>query len=502
MRLEPLIVGLLLLIAVDLRADEYPTQVPKGEIAGMVTDEAGKPIEGALVDCWTWYTGNETETDPSGRFHLKGLGDNNDVIELRISKPGMSPWYNRTQETGVADLSVILNDKTYIEGNVLDPDGKPVPNVLVRADSGPKEYRRFTITDVWTETKSDANGHYKLFVAPDSYMFEVRVPEIGLFRERIEAPADQATQQDVKLAPGIRFVVNCVDGDTNEPVSGVNVRFYRHSDMKATSNEKGQAIIPNVMPGKFEVSVASKTHVKWWSENAADPRQQARSDNAEEAWRPIEFELTPDMEPVTIHFERGVSVSGHVVDPQGNPVSGAIVVTARTGWDDSIDETQRFTAKTSADGSFKFVIPAYDFSYNLIAHDGAYGKWRKWANGVSEQMEFKRGEDVKDVTLKLTVGGTIKGKVVNAAGEPVANKSVRAMSTDSRDSRYVAPETKSDKDGNFELKFVRPGDVLVQVEPFYMRSDHSPMTPIDSTPVTIGENETKDDVTVTSKNPG
>jgi protocatechuate 3,4-dioxygenase beta subunit len=488
------------ILALDARAENYPTEVPKGEIAGTVSDESGKPIEGALVDAWTWYKGNEANTDKNGHFHLKGLRED-EVTELRISKPGMSPWYNRTQDSGVADLNVTLNDKTYFEGNVLDPDGKPVPSALVRVDSGPKEYHNFTITNVWTETKSDASGHYKLFVAPDSYMFEVRVPEIGIFRERVEAPADQVVAQDVKLAPGIRFVLNCIDADTNEPVPGVNIRLYRHSDMKATSDAKGQAVISNVMPGKFEVSISSKSHVKFWSESAADEKQRTRNADADDSWRPLEFEISQDMQPLTVSLERGVNVSGHVVDPEGKPVNGAIVVTARTGWDDSIDETQRFTAKTSADGSFSFVIPAYDFSYNLIAHDGAYGKWRMWANGVSEQLEFKRGEDVKDLTLKLTVGGTVKGKVINAAGDPVPNKSVRVISTDSRDSRYVAPETQSDKDGNFELKFVRPGDVMVQVEPFYMRSSSGPMTPIDSTPVTIGENETKEDVTVTCTRP-
>jgi protocatechuate 3,4-dioxygenase beta subunit len=501
MRINTFIAVCVVVLAADLRADDYPTEVPKGEIAGTVTDEAGQPIEGALVDAWTWYTGNETKTDKAGHFHLKGLRDD-EVIELRISKAGMSPWYNRTQDSGVANLNVTLNDKTYFEGNILDADGKPLPNVLVRVDSGPKEYHNFTITDVWTETKSDANGHYKLFVAPDSYLFEVRVPEIGIFRERVEAPADQAVAQDVKLAPGIRLVVNCIDGDTNEPVPGVNVRFYRHRDMQATSDAKGQAVINNVMPGKFEVSVSSKSHVKWWSDNATDERQRTRNPNADEAWRPLQFELTPDMEPITINFERGVSVSGHIVDPDGNPVSGAVVVTARSGWDDSIDSTQRFTATTAADGSFSFILPVFDgVSCNLIAHDGAYGKWRKWANGVSEPLEMKRGEDVKDIALKLTVPATIKGKVVNRAGEPVSNKAVRVIATDSRDSRYVAPETKSDKDGNFELKFVRPGDVLVQVEPFYMRSSDGHMSAIDSTPVTIGENETKEDVTVTCTHP-
>jgi hypothetical protein len=43
--------------------------------------------------------------------------------------------------------------------------------------------------------------------------------------------------------------------------------------------------------------------------------------------------------------------------------------------------------------------------------------------------------------------------------------------------------------------------VLVQVEPFYMRSSDGHMSAIDSTPVTIGENETKEDVTVTCTHP-
>src|SRR5437764_3213555 len=224
MRLNSLIAVSLLVLAGDLRGADYPTDVPRGEIAGIVTDEAGNPIEGALVDAWTWYTGNETKTDKAGHFHLKGLRDD-EVIELRISKAGMSPWYNRTQDSGVADLNVTLNDKTYFEGNVLDADSKPLHNILVRADSGPKEYQNFTITDVWTETKSDANGHYKLFVAPDSYTFEVRVPAIGIFRERVEAPADQAVAQDIKRAPGTPFVVDCIDAAPHEPVPGLKLNL-------------------------------------------------------------------------------------------------------------------------------------------------------------------------------------------------------------------------------------------------------------------------------------
>ena len=58
--------------------------------------------------------GNETKTDKDGHFHLKKL-DRHSRIELRISKDGFDPWYNPQQETAVADLNVVLNNRTYFE---------------------------------------------------------------------------------------------------------------------------------------------------------------------------------------------------------------------------------------------------------------------------------------------------------------------------------------------------------------------------------------------------
>src|SRR5438270_10409255 len=71
--------------------EDVPTEVPVGEIAGIVTNEAGQPIEGAVVDAWIWYPGNEVKTDKDGHFHLKNLG-NRGPIELRVARDGFSPW--------------------------------------------------------------------------------------------------------------------------------------------------------------------------------------------------------------------------------------------------------------------------------------------------------------------------------------------------------------------------------------------------------------------------
>ena len=43
-----------------------PEKVPAGELAGVVVDETGKPLEGVHVHVWDWYPGNEaTHINPA-----------------------------------------------------------------------------------------------------------------------------------------------------------------------------------------------------------------------------------------------------------------------------------------------------------------------------------------------------------------------------------------------------------------------------------------------------
>ena len=106
--------------------------------------------------------------------------------------------------------------------------------------------------------------------------------------------------------------------------------------------------------------------------------------------------------------------------------------------------------------------------YNLVCHDGKHMEWRKWANGVLPPIRTKAGEEIKDVTLKLTPGATVRGRVVNAKGKPVAYREVRAQAADRRENRYYDPTTETKEDGTFEIRFIRPGEHFIQVAPFYL----------------------------------
>jgi protocatechuate 3,4-dioxygenase beta subunit len=486
-----------------VRADDAAS-VPVGEIAGTVTDEADQPLEGAVVHCWTWYPRNQTKTDKSGHFDLKGL-EKDTPVEVRVTLKGYSPWYELNQPTGVADLKITLNDKTFFEGKVTKPDGKPLAGALVRADSSPKKNKRVLITHVWSETKTDEQGHYKLFVAPDKYEIEVRDPKIGVVNVSATAGENEGITQDLQLQDGIRLIINCLDAGDKKPIPGVRVRVADHKGMVATSDQNGQAILEHMAAEKIELDITSDTHMRWSMAESLNERQHDLLTNQNWSSDGPELELSGSPNPITLYMEKGVGCSGHVVDPQGQPVMGAIVVTSRVGgYADAVDQTERFMTHTKEDGSFSFMMPACEDQINLIAHDGEYDKWRHWANGVSEPFDAVTGTNHDDITIKLTEPTTIRGQVVNQAGAAVADVGVRAIGADDRDSRYVAPEAKTDQNGNFELKYVRPGEVLVQVEPFWMKQPggRSPTPTITAERVTVKPGEVKEGIQITQSPQG
>ena len=51
---------------------------------------------------------------------------------------------------------------------------------------------------------------------------------------------------------------------------------------------------------------------------------------------------------------------------------------------------------------------------------------------------------------------------------------MRAAAKAQNDNRYYVPTTRTDAEGNFELKFVAPGEHYVQVAPFWLDPVEAP----------------------------
>ena len=336
------------------------------------------------------------------------------------------------------------------------------------------------ITEIWTEATTDDDGRYRLYAQADVYDIQVRIPGVGVARRsRTPLGADEAKSLDIALERGVTFRAEVVDSLTGDPVPGVRLWHWQHRGVEGRSKEDGIVEVPDMMPGPFQFEVEASGYARWWSEEASTEWTRRKIDETRGGWQRnfdhIDFSLQPDMKPVTITVERGVTVTGRVVDPDGKPVAGATVAPALTGTGNSLTGDTRFSAETDKDGRFTVLLPASGRrEYNLVAHDGQYDQWRTWANGVLPPFRTKPGETFPDVELRLMRPATVRGRVTDSGGRPVPEREVRASAADRLKNRYYDPTTKTAADGTFELKFIRPGEQFIQVAPFWLDARQAP----------------------------
>lgn len=462
-----------------LKGVEAPREVAEDELAGVVVDAQGKPIEGVEAHAWHWVPGRVTRTDRDGRFRITKL-NKGDKVEIRFRKEGYETQYHLDKATGQPDWVVVLGNTTFFEGRVLAPDGSPASDVIIQADSGPKRASGFMLSECYTETKSGKDGRYRLYVEPGQYDIKVRSPGVGvagLSKEVIAA--NQIRQQDIRLEPGINVVARTVDHETGKPVAGVSLSHWQKPGIEGTSDADGRIEIRDVPPGTYpRFQVEAKGYTRWWSNACLSEWSRFQKDAGRGFQRNfdgLDFLIEPGMKDITIELERGATVRGRVLDPDGKPVAGATVAPALTGTGNSLTGDTRFSVPTDDEGRFTMLLPASGpCDYNLVAHDGKYGQWRTWANGVLPPFRTTPGEEISDVELRLTRPATVHGRVTDLEDKPVANREVRASAADLLENRYYDPTTKTNKDGIFELKYVRSGRQFIQVAPFWLPANDAP----------------------------
>jgi thiol-disulfide isomerase/thioredoxin len=469
-----------------------PQDVAPNEIAGVVVDSQGKPLSDVLVDAWTWYPGDETKTDANGVFRLKPGSSDDQYVEIRFSKPGYSPHYIPQQPRGQKDFVVILGNKTLLEGFVQSPGGKPVPGATIKGEQAAYHGNGFIYDGLTTSTTTDAQGHYRLYLFPSTYEVQVAVDGVGSARvSGISVLPDKSQNLNIDLKPGVRFEAKVIDVDTRQPVAGLVLFNWRDTKVRGLSDARGAIVIDGMLPGKYEFNVGHGQPKKlrgmtyydhgelgrWWSAQAVNEweRKSIEPTGWQRNFDGLTFDLSVGMKPVTIEVEKGVVFSGHVYDPDGNPVFAATVAPAKTGSGNSLTGDTRYSVKTASDGTYRDVMPAGNsFAYNLIAHDGEHGHWRKWANAVSEPIKTKPGQRFENFDLRLTRGATVRGRVIADGGRVVSNREVRAEPVDLRENRYYDPTVKVRPDGSFELRFIRPGKQHIQVSPFWLSATDAP----------------------------
>ncbi|HED65093.1 MAG TPA: carboxypeptidase regulatory-like domain-containing protein, partial [Planctomycetes bacterium] len=180
-----------------------------------------------------------------------------------------------------------------------------------------------------------------------------------------------------------------------------------------------------------------------------------------------------DRTDVEILLAEQGGVEGRVVDAAtGKPMRG-FTVRIRTlhprnvSWGGEVAKT---TVRDQADGSFRLGgISEGDYVAEAFA--------RGYASSFSAPFHVDQGIQTRDVVVRLTKGGTIHGKVLDAyTGQPVQGAIVRTNENNYVDSEIMLilnsmgssatskASTKTDANGEFTLSLLTPDTYQVRVE--------------------------------------
>ncbi|MFN7134928.1 MAG: carboxypeptidase regulatory-like domain-containing protein, partial [Myxococcales bacterium] len=388
--------------------------------------------------------------DAAGVAVLDGLQTGPHVVA--VTARGFIDDEPRPVELAVGEetrLEVALEAGEAISGTVLDSAGAPLGGAAVYAR--PKDPQRARDGDSAT---SAADGSFRLEgLRPGAYTVDVR--HEGFRSESLEtkAPARDVTVV-LDRGGGLRGTVLEEDG---RPVAGVDVRANaldasNHSSAHARSDARGRFTLEGLADGEYALLATEAV--------TSDEEEPGVTRTATARARVRKG--TPG--DVLLRFERGLEISGQVVDEAGAPVDGARVTAVNAGATRGGADARRAaaemtmsSARSGKDGSFTVAW----------LRPGAY---RLTAGKEGFRPDLVRSDEIasgaRGVRLVLKRVGMIRGRVVRSDGRPVTEYQLNFHPVESPEGRFEQPIRRA---GEEELVIMAQGFASttrrVKVEP-------------------------------------
>jgi large repetitive protein len=427
---------------------------PVPVLEGIVKGPDGKPLAQALVAARPIGGGGpffeETptvtaRTDEAGRFKmaLKSARPHNVRVEFR----GLAARTIDKVRPG-EPLSVTLQKGGAISGTVRDgTTGEPIARARVEAREesgfGPS-VPLVAAGSGWEpgagviEATTDDKGRFRL-EGVASGLHSVSAAAKGYGRVQ-RASVRLGGQADLVLFPG-SSITGTVLGPEGQPIAGAMVRVEGDFSFRAINSsglEKTDA------KGRFEIVGLE----------AGLYRVVARHpDFAPGVASGIAVERSGDVQADLV-LERGTRIVGRLVGSSERPVAGRVMVQelAASRMPHSLDEVFRVDAGT--DGVFQIVgIPSG--SHVLVATAPGYAAQRVEVDVRPRTQQTNVGD------IALETGMTIRGRVTDKAGSPIAEAQIRGFQP--RPGFTSPAEGRSEGDGTFAIGGLSAGTYRLSV---------------------------------------
>ncbi len=403
---------------------------PGASISGAVAGPEGKALPGALVSVsrsLRWGTPPAEKTDALGRFEILGLDPGS--YDVTAVMKGLAPGIVRgVSVRGTDDERVILSldPPTSVVGRVLrDPRHPVAARVFVQEIGG--EPTPVALTE-WLRADAGPDGRFRVdAVPPGSHVLGVVPRGFAPRRVDLEVPSHRPLVDlgDILVERGLS-ISGRVQTPSGEGVPSAELHawsFRGRNRSRAISEPDGSYVLAGVDPGVYEVGVTAR------------------------GFAPGHAMIDAGTRHADITLDVAGSITGDVVDQAARAVQ-SFTVTARR-LDASTQRRQEepvYQEFSSSDGRFTLEdVPPGSWILQVDAPSHA--------SATVPRVGVRSGGPTSAGRIRLGDGGTLRGSVVNALGEPVAGATVSAAREEDYSYQVASPpQTQSDANGAYELR--------------------------------------------------
>ncbi|HEX3126817.1 MAG TPA: carboxypeptidase-like regulatory domain-containing protein, partial [Thermoanaerobaculia bacterium] len=426
---------------------------PARTLAGTVMRLDGRAVSGAEVRVFGRDSNKPKElaktlSSDQGRFELAVINDGD--YEVIAVSPGLAPASESLTlvegQAGISGLRLVLRQGRTAFGRVVDEHGGPMAEarVALTRNTDDRLWPGGSADDGLFQATTDSGGRFEIPDLPAGW-FDLETSRAGFLPERFQALEVEGGSGRIDLGTiTLRqpaTVTGWVIGSKGEPLADVRV-------LLKSGGEVGVEVASGP-DGRFELT-------------APDPRKPFEL----EACRPdrlslfYPYETLPDG-PVEITLPSAARLTGRVVDPDGEPASGASV-TASVDPDHfwpippsplSCPRIDEVKATTDAEG--RFVLGPLPNARLYV--------WATMQGYVGSDVEIVEldGTEAEVPVLALEGGSVVAGRVLQADGSPAPHALVTM--TGRNGYRFMKFDF-ADGDGRYRIDGLPTGEQTVEAQ--------------------------------------
>jgi len=429
---------------------------PGATFQGHVQDEAGNFVDGAnLVLDGLMYEGAgfeppdrmTTTSDAQGAFVFANVPKGQRTLTVTAAGYGsvtLNGLNFTDDERVLRDVKLKIGE--MVRGRVLC-GGQGIPGAMVQA-LGFGNTTQISRDKVATDANGQfifenlSPGDYNVIASARGYRFE------GV--TRVRTGVDNVVIEGFKEADVCGRVIDAASGS---PVTAFTCRMRTSNGpgvpssatefVQSFQSATGEFCMNGIPIGEYLVEASAPGYAPSFSSNVSVVRGQSPGG-------------------VVVRLTRGGSMSGRIVDVQGNPVPRARITTHDKDWADDefslmlgnsfpSDVTQ-VDVRCGEDGRFVLagLTPA---TYQMHIRAAGFTRYIQNDIAVSDGQETKLGD------VKLSRGGSLRGTLFDPSGKPLVGGSVYLSADDGRIG--IGYSVKSVQGGKFQFDNVAPGRYML-----------------------------------------